>query len=291
MKEKFEPYYVPDQSYWPIIGALSLGMIAFGAGLFVQQMEQDSGRGGLVLLFGVLMLLGMIYGWFRHVIKESMAGLYSKQMDRSFRQGMSWFIFSEVMFFGVFFGALFYLRVLSVPWLAGAGNNAMTHEVLWPAFESIWPLITTPGGDSTQVMSWQGIPLYNTILLLISSVTLHYAHVGLKNEQRGKALGFLFVTVGLGFAFLCLQVQEYIHAYHELNLRLDSGVYGNTFYLLTGFHGMHVTLGAIILSVLWVRLYKGHFTATKHFAFEAGSWYWHFVDVVWLCLFFFVYVI
>ena len=190
-----------------------------------------------------------------------------------------------------FFGALFYARMISVPWLGGAGNNAMTNEVLWPTFEAVWPLVTTPGGDTTQAMGWLGLPLINTVILLISSVTLHFAHVAMENNKRGPLKVFLGATILLGVVFLGLQVEEYIHAYQDLGLTLDSGVYGNTFFLLTGFHGMHVTLGTIILLVVFFRILKGHFSPKKHFAFQAAAWYWHFVDVVWLCLFVFVYVL
>lgn len=225
------------------------------------------------------------------MIQESDKGLYSAQMDRSFKQGMSWFIFSEVMFFFAFFGALFYARVFSVPWLGGASNNQMTNEVLWPNFEAVWPLLTTPAGDVTQAMPWYGLPLVNTIILLTSSVTLHFAHKAIESDKRKQLTVFLLVTVLLGFVFLALQAQEYVHAYQELNLTLQSGVYGNTFYLLTGFHGMHVTIGALLLTIMLIRVLKGHFTEEKHFAFQAAAWYWHFVDVVWVCLFIFVYVL
>ncbi|QSX37143.1 cytochrome c oxidase subunit 3 [Shewanella sedimentimangrovi] len=291
MTSKHQPYYVPAQSAWPIIGALGLFLIAFGAGSYVQQLKNDGSGGGYILLAGIAVILFMIFGWFRTVIAESMAGLYSGQMDRSFRQGMSWFIFSEIMFFGAFFGALFYTRMIAVPWLGGASNNAMTHEVLWPTFEAIWPLEKTPDGTSTQAMGWQGLPLINTILLLTSSFTLHFAHVALEKGKRTALTLYLGITILLGLSFLVLQAEEYMHAYTEMGLTLASGVYGNTFFMLTGFHGMHVTLGTIFLLVLFFRVLKGHFAPGKSFAFEAGSWYWHFVDVVWLCLFLFVYVL
>ncbi|MBB1382473.1 cytochrome c oxidase subunit 3, partial [Shewanella sp. SR41-2] len=244
-----------------------------------------------ILITGLAVIIFMIFGWFKTVIDESMAGLYSPQMDRSFRQGMSWFIFSEIMFFGAFFGALFYARMISVPWLGGASNNAMTHEVLWPAFEAMWPLVKTPDGTATEAMPWTGLPLINTIILLTSSVTLHFAHTNLEKANRKPLIIWLALTVILGIAFLCLQVEEYSHAYQEMGLTLSSGVYGNTFFLLTGFHGMHVTIGTLFLMILLLRIVKGHFTPDKHFAFQAGSWYWHFVDVVWFCLFIFVYVL
>ncbi len=291
MTTKHEPYYVPAQSAWPIIGAIGLFLIAFGAGSFVSELNSEGGIGGYILLAGIAVIIFMIFGWFRTVIAESMAGLYSPQMDRSFRQGMSWFIFSEVMFFAAFFGALFYARMIAIPWLGGASNNAMTHEVLWPTFEAVWPLVTTPDGPTTEAMGWTGLPLYNTLILLTSSVTLHFAHVGLEKNKRQALTAWLALTIVLGIGFLFLQAEEYIHAYQEMGLTLESGVYGNTFFLLTGFHGMHVTLGTVFLIVLFFRVLKGHFTPEHHFAFQAGSWYWHFVDVVWLCLFIFVYVL
>ncbi len=286
-----QSYYVPAQSPWPIIGAVAMFFIAVGAGLTVMQLGSEDSSGILILGIGVLVLLYMLFGWFRHVIQESDKGLYSAQMDRSFKQGMSWFIFSEVMFFFAFFGALFYARIFSVPWLGGASNNQMTNEVLWPNFEAVWPLLTTPAGEVTQSMPWYGLPLINTIILLASSVTLHFAHKAIESDKRKQLTVFLLITVLLGFIFLGLQAQEYVHAYEELNLTLQSGIYGNTFYLLTGFHGMHVTIGALLLTIMLIRVIKGHFTEEKHFAFQAAAWYWHFVDVVWICLFIFVYVL
>jgi cytochrome c oxidase subunit 3 len=290
--QEYEKYYVPEQSPWPIVGAVALFLIAFGAGNFVvESTKGKEGFGGWILLAGLITLIVMLVGWFKNQIEESMSGLYSKQLGRSYRQGMSWFIFSEVMFFAAFFGALFYARVISIPWLDGASNNAMTNEVLWPAFDAMWPLLLTPGGTETTAMPWTGLPLYNTVILMVSSVTCHYAHVNLENGNRRWLAIFLGITILLGTFFMVLQVEEYIHAYQEMNLTLQSGIYGNTFFLLTGFHGMHVTLGTIILIVLFFRVLKGHFTKENHFAFQAGSWYWHFVDVVWVMLFFFVYIL
>lgn len=293
MSKGYEKYYVPAQSPWPIVGAVGLFLIAFGAGGYVNDVTKGvSGYSGYMLLAGVMTIIFMLVGWFRNVIDESMAGMYSAQMDRSFKQGMAWFIFSEVMFFGAFFGALFYARVIAVPWLGGASNNAMTHEVLWPTFEAVWPLIKTPDGTTTEAMGWQGLPLYNTIILLISSVTCHFAHTGLEQNKRKQLSWMLGITILLGIAFLILQVEEYVHAYREMGLMLSSGIYGNTFFLLTGFHGMHVTLGTIMLIIMFLRIVlKNHFTPENHFGFQATSWYWHFVDVVWLMLFVFVYIL
>lgn len=288
MSASYQHYYVPHHSHWPIVGAIALFLMANGAAHWVN----DNLWGVLALIAGFGLLLIMLFGWFANVIEESLDGLYSAQMDQSFRQGMSWFIFSEVMFFAAFFGALFYARIISVPWLDGAGNNAMTAEILWPNFEALWPLVKTPAGVETQAMPWDGIPLLNTIILLVSSITLQFAHMGIEQNKPAQLGFFLMLTIILGAIFLALQGHEYVHAYEELGLRLDSGVYGNTFFLLTGFHGLHVTLGAIFLTVIFLRIVvKGHFTPERHFGFQAAAWYWHFVDVVWLNLFVFVYVL
>lgn len=293
MTTEYQKYYVPAQSPWPIVGAIGLFMIAFGAGGYVNDVTKgQDGYSGYLLFAGICTIIFMLVGWFRNVIDESMQGLYSSQMDRSFKQGMAWFIFSEVMFFAAFFGALLYARVFSVPWLGGASNNAMTHEVLWPAFEAVWPLIKTPGGTTTEAMGPWGLPFINTVILVVSSITCHFAHVGLEQNKRKQLTFMLGLTILLGCVFLVLQVEEYVHAYREMGLMLSSGIYGNTFFLLTGFHGMHVTLGTIMLIVMFLRIViKNHFTPENHFGFQATSWYWHFVDIVWLCLFVFVYIL
>ncbi|MAR89676.1 MAG: cytochrome c oxidase subunit 3 [Pseudomonadota bacterium] len=295
MAEKTNNYYVPEQSPWPFITAAALFFVAFGAANFIQQNSgsgiaaNEGTWGGYVLALGLIGVVVMMFAWFRDTIKESLAHKNSQQMDRSYRMGMVWFIFSEVMFFAAFFGALFYVRILAVPWLGGAGAEEMTHELLWPNFQAMWPLTTTPDGTTTQAMPPWGLPFINTIILVTSSITLTIAHHALVAGQRNKLLINLFLTLVLGFIFLGLQVEEYIHAYQEMGLTLDAGIYGSTFFMLTGFHGMHVTIGAIMLTVMFLRSLKGHLTPDNHFAFEAAAWYWHFVDVVWLFLFVSVY--
>ncbi len=288
-----QEYYVPESSPWPIVGAIALFMIALGAGFAVPLWSDnnDGGWGAYVLLLGIILVLYMMLAWFTDQVRESLSGKHGFQLGVSYQQGMRWFIFSELMFFAAFFGALFYLRVFSVPWLGGEGNNLMTNTILWPEFDPVWPLVTTPSGQSSGVMSWQGLPLINTLILLASSFTIHYAHEGLKQGKRNKLLVLLLLTVLLGCCFLFLQVEEYVEAYQELNLKLDTGVYGNTFFILTGFHGLHVTMGTLFLFVVLLRVFSGHFNKDNQFAFQAASWYWHFVDVVWLCLFVFVYII
>ncbi len=282
-------YYVPHGTNWPILGSFALFFLLGGAAIWLNELP-GLGKGSMAL--GFVLLLVMLFGWFGNVIRESEGGLYNKQVDTSFRMGMIWFIFSEVMFFAAFFGALWYARNFSVPWLGGAGDGAMTNELLWSNYTSAWPT-NGPGkvGGAFETIPAWGLPLINTLLLLSSGVTITIAHHALRAGERAKLLFWLAATVLLGVVFLYFQVTEYTHAYHELNLTLGSGVYGSTFFMLTGFHGMHVTLGAIMLTVIWFRCAKGHFTKEHHFGFEAVAWYWHFVDVVWLGLFLFVYVL
>ena len=280
-------YYIPHGSHWPIVGSIGLFVMLQGFGNYLN----GSGFGSTVMLAGFLILLVMVFGWFRTVINESEAGTYNTQVDKSFRWGMGWFIFSEVMFFAAFFGALYYARVFSVPWLGGADPS--TSEVLWNNWEATWPT-NGPGdlgGEFSILDPWK-IPALNTLLLLSSGVTITFAHWALKKQQRGPLVLWMIATVLLGATFLGFQVYEYGVAYSdEHNLTLQSGIYGSTFFMLTGFHGMHVTLGTIMLIVITLRCMKGHFTPERHFAFEAVAWYWHFVDVVWLGLFIFVYLL
>ena len=277
-------YYLPQPSHWPLVGSIGLFLTTGGFGLYLH------GASIIWMLLGLATLAFMMFGWFGTVIRESQSGAYNAQVDRSFRMGMGWFIFSEVMFFAAFFGALYYMRIFSVPWLGGAGNNFMTHEWLYPEFTAAWPTSGPKNvGDGFETMSAWGIPAINTLILLSSGATVTWAHWGLKKSNRGQLILGLFLTVALGALFIGLQAFEYFHAYHEMGLTLKDGAYGNTFFMLTGFHGFHVTIGTIMLLVILIRSMKGHFTAEHHFAFEGVAWYWHFVDVVWLGLFIFVY--
>ena len=298
MSDSHSGYYMPEPSKWPLIGTVGLFFLLFGIALTVN----GAGIGKLSMGLGFLVLMIMIFGWFGEVIGESESGKYNQQVDMSYRLGMGWFIFSEVMFFSAFFGALFYARQFSVPWLDGAGANAATGALLWPEFDAAWPLLELPNAEATlpddnaftpaeKAMGWQGIPLINTLILLSSGVTITIAHWGLQKAKRSQLIIWLGITILLGFTFLGLQVEEYVHAYSEMNLKLSSGIYGTTFFMLTGFHGAHVTLGTIMLIVIWLRCVKGHFKPDHHFGFEGVAWYWHFVDVVWVGLFIFVYII
>jgi cytochrome c oxidase subunit 3 len=281
-------YFVPHGSRWPIFGSVAMFITMFG---FANWMN-DNEWGRMVFFGGLLLMVGTLFGWFADVIGESLRKLYSNQVDVSFRMGMMWFIFSEVMFFAAFFGALFYARMLSVPWLGGEGHGVQTNNLLWSGYAAAWPTNGPAdiGGHFETIQAW-GVPFLNTVILLSSGVTITLAHHMLRAGRRGLLLFWLGATILLGATFLWFQAHEYIEAYTQLHLTLGSGVYGSTFFMLTGFHGMHVTLGAIMLSVIWFRCARGHFTKDHHFAFEAVAWYWHFVDVVWLGLFVFVYVL
>lgn len=306
----YEAYYVPDNSRLAICMAVSLALTVFGLGSVFNGHTFHGGEVGaswFIVLLGVSGFIATLFSWFRTTIIEHRAGMNSAQLQRSYVMGMQWFIFSEVMFFASFFGALFYVRHWAAPWLGGEGDKGLAN-MLWEGFQYNWPMETTPQeavglgnqtvanngtfvGVKEPISPWH-LPLLNTILLLSSSFTVHIAHHALKDNNRGRFNLFLAITLILGFSFVGVQAFEYYEAYTHLGLTLKAGIYGSTFFMLTGFHGFHVCMGAIMLSVQWLRsTTRGHFTAEDHFGFEASSWYWHFVDVVWVGLFLFVYIL
>jgi cytochrome c oxidase subunit III len=278
-----KPYYfVPDPSQYPVLSGLAL--LFFGTGM--ASWVNGFAPGPVMVLIGLVSFCTILYFWFGQAAKESESGSYGANVDRSFRWSMSWFIFSEVMFFAGFFGALFYAKGISMPWLADPYLSGM----LWPGFTASWPHAGPAGViDTFQTMGPWPIPTINTAILLLSGVTLTISHHALRDGDRPKTMLWLAITIALGAIFTGFQAYEYYHAYHALNLKLTSGIYGSTFFMLTGFHGFHVTLGAIMLSCVLYRLVKGHFTAEHHFGFEGAAWYWHFVDIVWLGLYVIVY--
>ncbi|HEY9034200.1 MAG TPA: cytochrome c oxidase subunit 3 [Pseudomonadales bacterium] len=307
-------YYVPESTRFPFFAAMGLGLIVLGAGGLLNDMKAgvDTTRHTWMLLGGFGLLVTILWNWFGLAIRENLQGLNSAQLKHSYVIGMQWFIFSEVMFFAAFFGALFYVRNLVAPWLAGEGDHgSFTNPLLWSGFVSDWAstnptpqqALLAAGGEqyiamngtfnaALEEMSWKGIPLWNTILLVSSSFTVHLAHHALKAGHKKPFHLWLAVTLILGFSFVYLQGVEYHHAYTEMGLTLKSGIYGTTFFMLTGFHGFHVCMGALMLTIMFLRsVLAGHFTPTDHFGFEAASWYWHFVDVVWIGLFLFVYIL
>jgi cytochrome c oxidase subunit 3 len=274
-------YFVPAPSHWPVVGSVAMVFTMFGLGMVVNH----NPLGWYSLAIGLATLIYMMFGWFGAVSAESERGSYNRRVDVSFRWGMGWFIFSEVMFFASFFGALFYARVITAPLLGD-----FDHKLLWPDFNPSWPH-SGPAGvvEAFTKIGPFWLPTINTALLLSSGVTLTISHHALIANHRQKATFWLALTVLLGVTFLGIQMYEYAHAYSALNLKLSSGIFGSTFFMLTGFHGFHVFLGAVMLSVVLLRLIRGHFKPNHHFAFEAAAWYWHFVDVVWIGLYIVVY--
>ncbi|MES2299892.1 MAG: cytochrome c oxidase subunit 3 [Pseudomonadota bacterium] len=274
-------YFVPGPSKWPLMAGMSLLLTMAGASAWVNGYAWGPIANGA----GLVAIITVLYFWFGDAIGESEAGKYGQRVDLSFRWSMSWFIFSEVMFFGAFFGALFYARSISMPWLGD-----LDHKILWPDFNAHWGGVGPAGTvEPFKTMTPFPIPTINTALLLTSGVTLTIAHHALRAGHRAKTAFWLFCTVLLGATFMGFQAHEYMDAYSDMNLKLSSGIYGSTFFMLTGFHGFHVTMGAIMLSVVLYRVMKGHFTPEQHFGFEGAAWYWHFVDVVWLGLYVVVY--
>jgi len=314
----YETYYVPEQSKLPIFAAIGLAATVFGAANVLNDIKAgvEDSNAHWILLVGFAIFACVLFTWFKTTIIENRQGMNSAQLKKSYALGMIWFIFSEVMFFFAFFLALFYVRNMAGPWLGGEGDRGVTN-MLWPGFAYEWPMLTTPqdavnAAGSAQVpavngtfegaregMTWPGfgkmfgwLPLWNTTILLSSSFTVHIAHLALKAGNKVRMKIWLGITVALGIIFVILQAVEYVEAYEHLGLTLDSGIYGSTFFMLTGFHGVHICLGAFMLLVMWLRATsKDHFTPEDHFGFEAASWYWHFVDVVWVCLFLFVYIL
>jgi cytochrome c oxidase subunit III len=280
-------YFVPNPSRHPVLAATGLLFVILGAGQWVNGADW----GKYSLLAGMVIWLTVLFQWFSQAVSESEGGQYGRKIDLSFRWSMSWFIFSEVMFFGAFFTALWWARAHSVPEL-----GSLDQQLLWPDFKAVWPSVVagataSPAGIvepfTTMTPFW--LPTINTALLLSSGVTLTIAHHALVAGQRSKTILFMWMTVLLGIVFLFVQGYEYYHAYHEMNLTLASGVYGSTFFMLTGFHGFHVFVGMLMLLFITLRLQKGHFTPERHFGFEGAAWYWHFVDVVWLGLYILIY--
>lgn len=289
-------YYLPQPSNWPLKGSIALFLTTFGGANWLHKSTFFGLEFGPYLFgIGIATVLYMMFGWFSVVIGENRAGLLSdKQVDHSFRWGMAWFIFSEVMFFGAFFAALFYARLISVPVLGGEqAHYYLTHLINWPNFTAQWPVLSNPNPNAftapNGVMETWGIPAINTLILLSSGATITVAHWALLKSKRHIMLMAQAVTILLGLTFLGMQAHEYTIAYMEKGLTLASGIYGTTFFMLTGFHALHVTVGTIGLCVILYRMFKHDFSPTNHFAFEAIAWYWHFVDVVWLCLFVLVY--
>ncbi len=265
--EQNHPYHLVDPSIKPMLTAFSAALLLLGVGLSMH--EHPSGF--YVLFGGLAAVFGCCYAWWRDVVIEVFRDkIHTPEVQNGLRWGMLLFIVSEVMFFAAFFWAFFNASLFPI----------LPLEETWAIAEGVWPpegIITFDAFD---------LPLMNTLVLLLSGTTVTWAHHALIHGDRDGTIKGLWCTVLLGAFFTCLQALEYSHA----AFGLTDGIYATTFYLATGFHGLHVLLGTIFLAVCLVRAYKGHFSPQHHLGFEFAAWYWHFVDVVWLFLFVFVYV-
>ncbi len=265
------PYHLVEPSKWPIVGATGALLTMFGLILFLHPGTLGSGLepffdtiGLWVIAPGIVVTMMTMMGWWRDVIDEAtVQKLHTHFVQIGLRYGMALFIVSEVMFFSAFFWAFF-------------------DASLFPkeAAGFVWP------PEGVEIFEPFGLPLLNTIILLTSGMTVTWAHHDIREGNMAHATRMLGITVGLGILFTLLQAWEYAHA----PFAFTDGIYPSTFFLATGFHGFHVIVGTMFLAVCWLRCAKGHFQADHHFGFEAAAWYWHFVDVVWLFLFTFVYV-
>ena len=288
-------YHLVNPSPWPLVSSIAVTIMMVGAVVWMKGLAPaEAGtvtgallaKGDKILFFvGLAGVLVAMFGWWADVIKESRAGDHTPVVQIGLRYGMLLFIASEVMFFVAFFWVFFEMSLF---------NEARTHipEVgAWADTAKAWS--TWPPKGIETLDAWQ-LPLLNTVILLLSGTTVTWAHHALAQGDRKATKIGLLITVALGVLFTAVQAYEYHHILHE-NLffneeAINSGLYGSIFFMATGFHGFHVLIGTIFLAVCLLRLLAGQFTKDKHFGFEAAAWYWHFVDVVWLFLFAFVYV-
>ncbi len=279
-------YHLVDPSPWPLVASVAVTIMMVGAVIWMKGMF-GLPEGTMWLFFaGLAGVLYSMFGWWSDVIKESRKGDHTPVVSIGLRYGMVLFIASEIMFFAAFFWMFFEMAVFNE---ARAGIPEIS---LWADTAAAWS--TWPPRGVEVLSAWQ-LPLLNTVILLLSGTTVTWAHHALQvNDRKGAKLA-LGITIALGVLFTFVQGYEYNHIIHE-NLffneeAINSGLYGSIFFMATGFHGFHVLIGTIFLTVCLIRLLRGGFTPEKHFGFEAAAWYWHFVDVVWLFLFAFVYVV
>ena len=258
---KNHDYHLVNPSPWPLIGAFSAFFLFGGLVMWMH----DYRPGPVAMGIGATGVLVTMFCWWAEVVKEAHGGDHTPVVQLHLRYGMILFIASEVMFFVAWFWAFFDASLFPSPVDAVGG---------------VWP----PKG--IEVLNPFGFPLLNTMILLCSGTTVTWAHHALIHGDREGLKKGLWCTIGLGLLFTSIQAWEYAHA----PFGFKGSIYGSTFFMATGFHGFHVIVGTIFLTVCLIRAYKGHFSPQQHFGFEAAAWYWHFVDVVWLFLFISIYV-
>jgi cytochrome c oxidase subunit 3 len=275
-------YHLVNPSPWPFLGSLFAAVMAVGGVVWMKGLFGLEKHTLWVFLLGLAGVLYTMLGWWMEVIKEANAGDHTPVVSLHLRYGMILFIASEVMFFVAWFWIFFEMALFH-------GHRTVSGIDEVRAAWATWP----PKGVET-VSPWH-LPLVNTLTLLLSGTTVTWAHHALQvGDRKGAKIG-LILTVLLGLMFTSIQAYEYSHIVSE-NLFFSpeasaAGLYGSSFFMATGFHGFHVIIGTIFLAVCLLRLINGAFTPKQHFGFEAAAWYWHFVDVVWLFLFAFIYVI
>jgi cytochrome c oxidase subunit 3 len=276
--QKNHDYHIIDPSPWPLLTSIGAFVMLFGAvGLMRWNMGGEFNLFGInfatpwIFVIGLVLTVYCMFSWWGDAIKEGLQGHHTRVVQLHLRYGMIMFIASEVMFFAAWFWAFFDASLF-------ANEAIQASRVEFVGGQ--WP----PKG--LEVLDPWHLPLYNTVILLLSGTTLTWAHHALlHNDRKGATLG-LTVTVLLGVLFTFVQAYEYMHA----PFAFSESIYGATFFMATGFHGFHVIVGTIFLLVILIRVIMGHFTPESHFGFEAAAWYWHFVDVVWLFLFFSIYI-
>ncbi len=278
-------YHLVDPSPWPLASSVATTVMMVGAVAWMKGLFGIPEGTQFLFFAGLAGVLFSMFGWWSDVIKEGKAGDHTPVVSIGLRYGMILFIASEIMFFAAFFWMFFDMALFAdsrqhIPEVGAWADTAKS----W----STWP----PKG--VEVLDPWSLPLLNTVILLLSGTTVTWAHHALQVGDRKAAKTGLMITVALGVLFTAVQAYEYNHIIHEHLFfneeALNSGLYGSIFFMATGFHGFHVLVGTIFLTVCLLRLMAGQMTPQKHFGFEAAAWYWHFVDVVWLFLFAFVYV-
>lgn len=262
----FTPYFVPSPSLYPNVINWGLFLLALG---FVLKLNALGGV--LLMLAGVVLILYGSLAWVGDVVCENESGRYQKWEDRSFRVGMGYFIGAELVFFTAFILALMYLRVFAIPALGATPD-------LWPGFAGTWPTSGPAGKSFTPIDAW-GVPAANTLLLLLSAASIAWSRAGIVKNNRGQMGVGILITLMVGVVFIASQLLEYGHAASKFGVEITTGAYGSMFYMLTGFHGIHLLAGLILLVAVLLRSFVGHFSPEHHFGLDAVAWYWNFVVV------------
>lgn len=288
MEDKSSPYYVPPQSAWPIIGAIALLILAFGS------LNLNKHWGLIALIIGLAGLVFMLAGWLWNVTQESNAGLYSRQMDKTFRWGMCWFLISELFLFGLLIGSIIHVRFSVTPWLAGQSGDAsqLTHYLLWPDFAKHWPLVvppsSAPSSSTPSLGSMRQIPLINLIILLSSALLLTDSLYHLKKMRYRLCRITLNIAIFLACIFFISQTYYFIHLL-KAHIIPKSGIYGSFLIAFLGLHLLNVIAALLFIFILCFRVYQNKFLEKNPFSFDAAVWWWDFLAGIWAFGFFWIF--